>query len=54
MMEEVKVGDHVEVTTKDLKVKGEVAFIGLTEFAAGKWIGLLFWGLSNYFIVVLH
>ena len=36
-MGEFKVGDHVEITGKDLK--GEISFIGTTEFAQGKWIG---------------
>ena len=36
-MAEFKVGDRVEVSGKDLK--GEIAFIGTTDFAAGKWIG---------------
>ena len=38
-MGEFKVGDQVEVIGKDLK--GEVSFIGTTEFAQGKWIGEL-------------
>ena len=36
-MAEVKLGDHVEVTGKDLR--GQISFIGTTDFAAGKWIG---------------
>lgn len=38
-MGEIKEGDQVEVIGKDLK--GEVSFIGTTEFAQGKWIGEL-------------
>ena len=37
-MTEFKVGDQVEVTGKDLR--GLIAFIGSTEFAQGKWIGM--------------
>jgi len=36
-MGDVKLGDHVEVTGKDLR--GQISFIGTTDFAAGKWIG---------------
>ena len=39
MAAEFKVGDKVDVSGKDLK--GEIAFIGTTDFAAGKWIGKL-------------
>lgn len=34
-----KVGQRVEVTGKD--VKGVIAYIGVTEFAPGSWIGLV-------------
>ncbi len=34
-----KVGARVRVRDKDLL--GNVAYVGLTEFAAGKWIGLV-------------
>ena len=37
MTSEFKVGDHIEVIGKDLK--GEISFIGNTDFAQGKWIG---------------
>ena len=33
----VKVGQKVEVIGKD--VVGTIAYIGATQFAAGKWIG---------------
>lgn len=36
-MGDFKVGDQVEVTGKDLR--GDIAFIGTTDFATGKWIG---------------
>ncbi|XP_017784402.1 PREDICTED: dynactin subunit 1 isoform X2 [Nicrophorus vespilloides] len=39
MSEAFKVGERVEVTGKE--VQGTVAFIGLTNFATGKWIGLV-------------
>ena len=35
----LKVGQ--KVTVKDKGFKGEVAFVGLTEFAAGKWVGVI-------------
>eukprot|EP00090_Calanus_glacialis_P001815 TRINITY_DN11349_c0_g1_i1.p1 TRINITY_DN11349_c0_g1~~TRINITY_DN11349_c0_g1_i1.p1 ORF type:complete len:1330 (-),score=541.02 TRINITY_DN11349_c0_g1_i1:124-4113(-) len=38
-MANVKVGQKVEVIGKD--VVGTVAYIGATQFAAGKWIGLI-------------
>ncbi|XP_063689009.1 dynactin subunit 1-like isoform X4 [Bolinopsis microptera] len=38
MASEFKVGDNVEVIGKDLK--GEISFIGNTDFAQGKWIGV--------------
>lgn len=34
-----KVGQRVEVTGKD--VKGVIAYIGVTSFAPGSWIGLV-------------
>ena len=35
----VKVGQRVALKDKDLK--GAVAYVGLTEFAAGKWVGVI-------------
>ncbi|XP_014258931.1 dynactin subunit 1 isoform X2 [Cimex lectularius] len=35
----LKVGQRVEVTGKD--IQGEVAYIGTTAFAQGKWVGLI-------------
>lgn len=39
MADTFKVGQKVEVTGKD--VQGVVAFVGVTTFATGKWIGLI-------------
>lgn len=39
MTDNFKVGQRVEVTGKG--VQGVVAFIGVTTFATGKWIGLI-------------
>ena len=36
---QVEVGNRVEVVGKD--VKGSVAFVGTTEFAAGQWVGII-------------
>ena len=41
----VKVGQRVDVIGKD--VVGTVAYIGATQFAAGKWIG------NMLFVVIL-
>ena len=38
MADKMKVGTVVRVKEKDLV--GKVAYVGLTEFAAGKWIGI--------------
>ncbi|XP_059611897.1 dynactin subunit 1 isoform X3 [Phlebotomus argentipes] len=35
----LKVGQRVEVTGKD--VRGQVAYVGMTSFATGKWIGVI-------------
>lgn len=35
----LKVGQRVEVTGKD--VRGQIAYVGMTSFAAGKWIGVI-------------
>ena len=35
----IKTGSRVLVKDKDLR--GTVAYVGLTEFAAGKWIGII-------------
>ena len=37
-MASVRVGTRVQIKDKDLR--GTVAYVGLTEFAAGKWIGV--------------
>ena len=37
-MASVRVGSRVQIKDKDLR--GTVAYVGLTEFAAGKWIGV--------------
>ena len=37
-MAAVRVGARVQIKDKDLR--GTVAYVGLTEFAAGKWIGV--------------
>ena len=34
-----KIGDSVNISTKF--VKGTIAFIGLTKFAPGEWIGVI-------------
>lgn len=34
----LKVGQKVEVAGKN--IRGEVAYIGMTTFAAGKWVGV--------------
>lgn len=39
MADSLKVGQRVEVSGKD--VRGVIAFIGITNFATGKWIGLV-------------
>lgn len=39
MSDSLKVGQRVEVSGKD--VRGVIAFIGITNFASGKWIGLI-------------
>lgn len=36
---QLRVGQKVEVIGKN--VRGEVAYIGMTSFAAGKWIGVI-------------
>jgi len=38
-MSNLKVGQRVEVTGKD--VRGVVAFYGGTQFAPGKWVGVV-------------
>lgn len=35
----LKVGQRVEVTGKD--VRGVIAYVGMTSFATGKWIGVI-------------
>lgn len=35
----LKVGQKVEVAGKN--IRGEVAYIGVTTFAAGKWVGVV-------------
>lgn len=39
MSDLIKVGQRVEVSSKG--VQGVIAFIGKTNFAPGKWIGLI-------------
>lgn len=34
-----KVGQRIEVIGKD--VKGKVAYVGMTSFAVGKWVGVI-------------
>lgn len=36
---QLRVGQKVEVIGKN--VRGEVAYIGMTSFAAGKWVGVI-------------
>jgi dynactin 1 len=36
---QLQIGSRVEVTGKN--VQGTVAFIGLTSFASGKWVGVV-------------
>ncbi|TRY77114.1 hypothetical protein TCAL_00046, partial [Tigriopus californicus] len=38
-MASVKLGQRVQIKDKDLV--GQVAFVGMTEFATGKWIGII-------------
>lgn len=35
----LKIGTRVQIKEKDFL--GQVAYVGLTEFAAGKWIGVI-------------
>lgn len=35
----IKVGQKVEITGKN--IKGKVAYVGMTNFAVGKWVGLI-------------
>lgn len=35
----LRVGQKVEVAGKN--IRGEVAYIGMTTFAAGKWVGVV-------------
>lgn len=36
---QLKIGQKVEITGKG--VRGEIAYIGMTTFAAGKWAGVI-------------
>lgn len=36
----MKIGQKVEIRGKD-GLRGEVAFVGTTEFAAGNWVGVI-------------
>jgi dynactin 1 len=35
----LKIGQRIEVSGKD--VRGTVAYIGMTSFAVGKWVGII-------------
>lgn len=37
----LRIGQKVEVAAKVKNVRGEIAYIGLTNFAVGKWIGVI-------------
>lgn len=39
MEPKLRVGQKVEVTGKN--IRGEVAYIGMTAFATGKWVGVV-------------
>lgn len=36
---QLRIGQKVEVTSKN--VRGQVAYIGMTHFAVGKWVGVI-------------
>lgn len=36
----IKIGQKVEITGKNLR--GKVAYVGMTNFAAGKWFVMVF------------
>lgn len=39
MADPIKIGRRVEISAKN--IRGVIAFIGKTSFAAGKWIGVI-------------